>query len=420
MIIEIKVPSPGESITGVEIGNWLVENGSTVIKDQEMAEVETNKATLTMVAEADGKINILAAEGELVAVGSVVCTIDTSVIPEKSSADVSKDKQKQEPQEKTVQPVPEKSVPQISHMEPADSERIKITSVAKEMMKEHGLSVEDVISGLKRLGKKEVEAVINLSQDSPVMTVTSKKEMSREINREKISSLRRKLSERLVAVKNETAMLTTFNEIDMSKVMELRQRYQDQFVKKHGLKLGFMSFFTKAVALAVDFHPMVNAQMDGEDLVMPGFVDVGIAVSTPKGLMVPVVRNAESKSVPDIEKEIRDLAEKARTKKISVEELTGGTITITNGGVFGSLLSTPIINPPQSAILGMHNIVDRPVAVNGQVVIRPMMYVALSYDHRVIDGKDSVGFLVKVKEMIENPERLFTGGQDAGKLLLGI
>jgi 2-oxoglutarate dehydrogenase E2 component (dihydrolipoamide succinyltransferase) len=221
-------------------------------------------------------------------------------------------------------------------------------------------------------------------------------------------------------VKNETAMLTTFNEIDMSYVMDMRTKYQPKFVDTHGFKLGFMSFFTKAVATAMDFHPMVNAQIDGEEIVMPQFVDVGIAVSTPKGLMVPIVRNAESKTIPAIELEIKELAEKARNKKISVEELTGGTFTITNGGVFGSLLSTPIINPPQSAILGMHNIVERPVAVNGQVVIRPMMYVALSYDHRIIDGKDSVGFLVKLKELLENPERLFTGGKDAGELMLVI
>lgn len=420
MIIEIKVPSPGESITEVEIGNWLVEDGATVNKDQEIAEVESDKATLTIVAEADGRIRILAPEGQSVAVGSVVCTIDTSVVPGSKTTDIPAEKTAIQTQEKAVQPIQENTVGETAGKMPQESDRIKITAVAREMMKEHGLSVEDVISGLKRLGKKEVEAVIGMPKEASGMVAETKKSMTREITREKMSSLRRKLSERLVSVKNETAMLTTFNEIDMSKVMDLRQKYQDQFVKKHGLKLGFMSFFTKAVALAVDFHPTVNAQMDGEDLVLPGFVDVGIAVSTPKGLMVPVVRNAESKSVPEIEMEIRNLAEKARSKKISVEELTGGTITITNGGVFGSLLSTPIINPPQSAILGMHNIVDRPVAVNGQVVIRPMMYVALSYDHRVIDGKDSVGFLVKVKEMIENPERIFSGGHDAGRLLLGI
>jgi 2-oxoglutarate dehydrogenase E2 component (dihydrolipoamide succinyltransferase) len=418
MILEVKVPSPGESITEVEIGNWLVEDGAVVRKDQEIAEVESDKATLTIVAAEGGKVKILAAEGEAVAVGSVVCTIDTSVAPAAGVVPEVKP---------TETPVAVKAEPEVEKVEAGKEEKpspepdkVKITSVAREMMKEYGLSVDDVINGLKRLGKKEVEAVVKLPKEVSGAAVVQPKQISREVKREKMTSLRRKLSERLVAVKNETAMLTTFNEIDMSFVMDLRQKYQDQFVKKYGFKVGFMSFFTKAVALAMDFHPMVNAQIDGDEVVAPQFVDVGIAVSTPKGLMVPIVRNAESKTIPQIELEIKELAEKARSKKISVEELTGGTFTITNGGVFGSLLSTPIINPPQSAILGMHNIVERPVAVNGEIVIRPMMYVALSYDHRIIDGKDSVGFLVKVKEMIENPERMFTGGQEAGKLLLGI
>jgi 2-oxoglutarate dehydrogenase E2 component (dihydrolipoamide succinyltransferase) len=235
-----------------------------------------------------------------------------------------------------------------------------------------------------------------------------------------MTSLRRKLSERLVAVKNETAMLTTFNEIDMSRVMDMRTKLQNKFVEKYGLKLGFMSIFSKAVAEAMQFHPSINSQINGEEIITPEFVDIGIAVQTPKGLMVPIIRNTESKTIAEIEIELKVLAEKARTKKITVEELTGGTFTITNGGTFGSLMSTPIINPPQSAILGMHNIIDRPVAVNGQVVIRPMMYVALSYDHRIIDGKDSVGFLVKVKELIENPERLLTNGRNPEEVLLGL
>jgi 2-oxoglutarate dehydrogenase E2 component (dihydrolipoamide succinyltransferase) len=235
-----------------------------------------------------------------------------------------------------------------------------------------------------------------------------------------MSVLRRKLSERLVSIKNETAMLTTFNEVDMSAVMNMRNKYQQKFVEKHGLKLGFMSFFTKACAIAAGYHPMVNSMIDGDEIVMPNYVDIGIAVSTPKGLMVPVVRNAESKSIPELEIEIKELADKARTKKITVEELSGGTFTITNGGVFGSMLSTPIINPPQSAILGMHNIVDRPVAVDGQVVIRPVMYVALSYDHRIIDGKDSVSFLVKVKQLLEHPEMMLTDGKNPEELLLKI
>jgi len=424
MIVEIKVPSPGESITEVEIGHWLVEDGAVVAKNQEIAEVESDKATLTIIAAESGKIKINAEEGTAVAVGSVVCTIDTSFADiqveakaetqtkaEEKAAGASAKSQESNVNEPKVKP----EIRAVSGLE-----KVKITDVAKEMMKELDLSVEDIISGLKRIGKREVEAVANLPKTESVAAVFEQKVSTREVGRERMSSLRRKLSERLVSVKNETAMLTTFNEIDMSFVMDLRNKHQQKFTEKHGLKLGFMSFFTKAVAVAMDFHPMVNAQMDGDEIVSPRFVDVGIAVSTPKGLMVPIVRNAESKSIAEIELEIKELAEKARNKKISVEELTGGTFTITNGGVFGSLLSTPIINPPQSAILGMHNIVDRPVAVNGQVVIRPMMYIALSYDHRVIDGKDSVGFLVKVKELIENPERMLTGGQDSGKLLLGI
>lgn len=422
MIVEIKVPSPGESITEVEIGHWLVEDGAIVVQNQEIAEVESDKATLTITASEGGKIKITAEEGTVVAVGSVVCTINTSFAGVKAQAEAKAEAEDKATASVNIKPESEKVEHKVkSEVKVTDGlQNVKVTSVAKEMMKELDLSVEDIISGLKRIGKREVKAVAGLPKTEPTAPVFISKSASREVDRERMSSLRRKLSERLVSVKNETAMLTTFNEIDMSYVMDLRSKHQQKFTEKHGLKLGFMSFFTKAVAVAMEFHPMVNAQMDGDEIVSPKFVDVGIAVSTPKGLMVPIVRNAESKSIPQIEIEIKELAEKARTKKISVEELKGGTFTITNGGVFGSLLSTPIINPPQSAILGMHNIVDRPVAVNGQVVIRPMMYVALSYDHRIIDGKDSVGFLVKVKELIENPERMLTGGQDSGKLLLGI
>jgi 2-oxoglutarate dehydrogenase E2 component (dihydrolipoamide succinyltransferase) len=436
MIVEIKVPSPGESITEVEIGTWLVENGALVDKDQEIAEVESDKATLTIAASEAGKVELKAEEGETVEVGAVVCTIDTDLAPEakeeeneEASEEKASDEKKEakadkkEIESKEEEKETKKEEPEDKKKEkPEDSKnynQVKVTPVARELMKEHNLSVEDVINGLKRLGKKEVEASMSAPKASTQPTAPSK-EASREVERNRMSSLRRKLSERLVSVKNETAMLTTFNEVDMKPVMDLRKKYQPQFVEKHGIKVGFMSFFTKAVALAMDFHPMVNAQMDGDEIVSPQFVDVGIAVSTPKGLMVPIVRNAESKSIPQIEKEIKELAEKARNKKISVDELTGGTFTITNGGVFGSLLSTPIINPPQSAILGMHNIQERPVAIDGQVVVRPMMYIALSYDHRIIDGKDSVGFLVKVKEFLEHPERFFTGGQDAAKLLLEI
>jgi len=405
MIFEIKVPSPGESITEVEISRWLVADGSLVLKGQEIAEVESDKATLTIIADVSGQLTVKVGEGQSVAVGSVVGAIDT------------------EAEGSSQQPAASAST-SLSDLrqQPADlrqSPELKISSVAREMMKDHQLSVEELISGLKRIGRKEVEEVLSLRnepQPEPAPPMT----FSREITRERMTVLRRKLSERLVSVKNETAMLTTFNEVDMSAVMAIRKQYQQRFTEKHGIKLGFMAFFAKAAAVAAGYHPSVNSMIDGEDILSPEFVDIGIAVQTPKGLMVPVVRNVESKTIQEIEKAISDLAAKARNKKITVEELSGGTFTITNGGVFGSLFSTPIINPPQSAILGMHNIVDRPVAVNGKVEIRPMMYIALSYDHRVIDGKDSVGFLVKIKELIENPGSLLHKGVSAEELLLGL
>jgi 2-oxoglutarate dehydrogenase E2 component (dihydrolipoamide succinyltransferase) len=417
MITEIKVPSPGESITEVEIGRWLAEDGALVRQGQEIAEIESDKATLTLVAEASGKLKIMVAEGERVAVGTVACSVDTSVeVPAEEAPAEAAPAKTTEPEKKEA--LEKKEAPATRESVAEQTGNLKISAVAREMMKEEQLSVDELIQGLKRIGKKEVEAVLGMRGASPVPVRQT--EASRGLKREKMTSLRRKLSERLVTVKNETAMLTTFNEVDMSQVMELRKQYQQPFTEAHGLKLGFMAFFTKAAAIAMQFHPSVNSMLDGEDILQPEYVDIGIAVQTPKGLMVPVVRNAESKSVAAIESEIKELADKARSKKISVEELSGGTFTITNGGVFGSLLSTPIINPPQSAILGMHNILDRPVAVNGKVEIRPMMYVALSYDHRVIDGKDSVGFLVKVKEMIENPRRMLTGGKDPMELLLGL
>jgi 2-oxoglutarate dehydrogenase E2 component (dihydrolipoamide succinyltransferase) len=426
MLVEIKVPTPGESITEVELGKWLVADGDLVEKDQEIAEIESDKATLTLSASESGKLKILVQEGDRIAVGTIACTVDTSVAgekkeeqakakaPEKIKAEVSKEVKVGFVEPKTtVEPEPTQ-----------DLSKVKVTSVAQKMMEEYHLSLEDVINGLQRISKADVEAVVALQKDSPepvkAVPLVNFANSPRTEKREKMTSLRRKLSERLVAVKNETAMLTTFNEIDMSRAIEMRARFQDKFVAKYGLKLGYMSLFSKAVAEAMKFHPMINAQIDGEDIVTPDFVDIGIAVQTPKGLMVPIIRNCESKSIADIEIALKVLADKARNKKISVEELTGGTFTITNGGTFGSLMSTPIINPPQSAILGMHNIVDRPVAVSGQVVIRPMMYVALSYDHRIIDGKDSVGFLVKVKELVENPERLITGGKNPEEVLLGL
>lgn len=426
MLVEIKVPTPGESITEVELGKWLVADGDLVDKDQEVAEIESDKATLTLSATEDGQIKILVQEGDRVAVGTIACTIDTSVSSVKKEArSVAAAEPKTEAVEKPV------SAPEIAAaveiQDKQEESNIKITSVARKMMEEYNLSMEDVLSGLHRISKGDIEAVLALPKAEKVTptastgsATVSSKAGSRSEKREKMTSLRRKLSERLVAVKNETAMLTTFNEIDMSRVMEMRTKLQSKFVEKYGLKLGFMSIFSKAVAEAMQFHPSINSQINGDEIISPEFVDIGIAVQTPKGLMVPIIRNAENKTIAEIEMELKVLAEKARTKKITVEELTGGTFTITNGGTFGSLLSTPIINPPQSAILGMHNIVDRPVAVNGQVVIRPMMYVALSYDHRIIDGKDSVGFLVKVKELIENPERLLTNGRNPEEVLLGL
>lgn len=408
MIKEFKIPSPGESITEVEVANWMVEDGAFVEKDDELAEVESDKATLVLVAEEDGVINIVAKTGEAVKVGSLAYTLDTSAKGEKEEElDVPTQNSKEQ-----IKPVQE--VEKITN----DNSQIKVTPVASEIMKENNLNVDDIINGLKRIGKTEVQNVIQQKDSTPAEPSIQNKETSRDQERSKMSMLRRRLSERLVRVKNETAMLTTFNEVDMSTIMNLRKNMQNQVIDKHGFKIGFMGFFTKAVSIAAIKFPSVNSQIDGDEVVSFNYVDVGIAVQSPKGLMVPVVRNAESKSVIEIEKDIKSLAQKARDRKISVEDLTGGTFSITNGGVFGSLMSTPIINPPQSAILGMHNIVERPIAVNGQVVIRPMMYIALSYDHRIIDGKDSVGFLKTIKELIEAPENmLFNGSNPAEKLL---
>ena len=423
MIIEIKIPSPGESITEVEVGRWLVENGAIVNNGQEIAEIESDKATLSISATASGKLTILVKEGERVAVGSFACTLDTA------DNIVVEDQKPVQSEIKSPEPVHEKPsqteirVSEIVENIPAPSgeadQQIKLTPAAKAVMEEEGLSVEELLNGLRRISRKDVETVISLRNSQP-----SKKEVVVEISRVEdrvaMTPLRRKLSQRLVAVKNETAMLTTFNEIDLSQLMELRNNYQKQFVDKYGLKVGFMSFFTKAASIALSKHPSVNSMIDGDDIITPRYHDIGIAVQTPKGLMVPVVRNAETKSIEAIEREIKELAEKARDKKLTIQEMTGGTFTITNGGVFGSLMSTPIINPPQSAILGMHSIKERPIAVNGKVEIRPMMYVALSYDHRIIDGKDSVGFLVKVKELIENPTKLLFEGKSPEEELLGL
>jgi 2-oxoglutarate dehydrogenase E2 component (dihydrolipoamide succinyltransferase) len=414
MIIEIKVPSPGESITEVELARWLVEDNSIVEKDQELAEVESDKATLPVLAEKSGKLKIITPAGTTVAVGTVVCSLDTSFSTVITQSEEKKTKVKTEENPSLKSDI--KTVETISAPITSGKNNIKITPLARKLMDENGLNTEDIINGLKKITTTEVNQVLN----SKALQKTISLPINRNVKREKMSQLRRKISERLVAVKNETAMLTTFNEVDMSAIIELRNKYQKTFSEKYNIKLGFMSFFTKAVSVALGEFPRINSFIEGDEIVNPGYSDIGIAVQTDKGLMVPVLRNTESLSIPQIELQLAEVAKKARAFRLSPEEMSGGTFTITNGGVFGSLLSTPILNPPQSGILGMHNIVDRPVALNGQVVIRPMMYVALSYDHRIVDGKDSVSFLVRVKELLETPIKLLIEEAEPGKALLGL
>lgn len=414
--IEVKIPSPGESITEVELASWLVEDGSVVSKNTEIAEVESDKATLTLVADEGGKIVQIATEGDTLEVGAVICTIDTSVAPQEAAKPI----QKQE--EKVSEKQPEKATNKVSETKketPKELSKVKTTPLAQKIMAEENISVEDVVNGLRRLKSADIKRAQQIGVISGNASGL-RKEASRDTQSQRMSSLRRKLSERLVSVKNETAMLTTFNEVDMSAIMNLRKKYQEQFIATHDIKLGFMSFFIKACSQALQDFPVVNAMIDGENIVKHDYADISVAVSTPKGLMVPVIRNVESLGFADIELELKNLAEKARKGKLSIPEMTGGTFTITNGGIFGSMLSTPIINPPQSAILGMHNILERPVAENGKVVIRPMMYIALSYDHRIIDGKESVSFLVKVKELLENPENMLWQGKNNTEMLLEI
>ncbi len=424
MIVEIIVPTPGESITEVELASWLVADGDIVEKDQEIAEIESDKATLSLLATEAGKIKLLLEGGEPVKVGAVACSVDTDFAGEVPAALTEKSVEAEENKDTSPKEKP-KAGEKGTNVTPSDYPHAKISPLAKRMMNEAGMTADQIINGLKRLSSKEVELVkdhpdTQTSSDSAMASAFIDANASREEVRQKMTTLRKKLSQRLVAVKNETAMLTTFNEVDMSAVMQLRKKYQVGFIDKHGVKLGFMSFFIKAASLALKHHPMVNAMIDGDEIVMPEYHDISVAVQTPKGLMVPVIRNIETLSLDGIETSLKNLAEKARKGKIGLDEMTGGTFTVTNGGVFGSMLSTPIINPPQSAIMGMHNIVERPVAVNGKVEIRPIMYLALSYDHRIIDGKDSVGFLVKVKEMIEDPTRLLAGGFDPEQIVLGL
>ena len=418
MPLEIKIPSPGESIAEVELASWFVEDGALVSKNQEVGEIESEKATLPLIAEQAGQFRILVEEGETVEVGAVVATIDTSVeVPEledtsDAPAVAEKSVDTAPPKEEAVE---KKAVPKA---EASAHQAVKTTPVARQMMEKEGLNVDDILQGLRKINAEDVRQVMELRQNEPTSVI--QRESTREAARKKVSQLRKKISERLVAVKNETAMLTTFNEADMSAIIALRKKHQERFVEKHGIKLGFMSFFTKAVTEALFQFPAVNSYLEGEEVITPHYCDVGIAVQTDKGLMVPILKNAESMGLAEIEMAIADLAARARKARLSIEEMTGGTFTISNGGIYGSMLSTPILNPPQSGILGMHNILQRPVAINGKVEIRPMMYLALSYDHRVIDGKDSVGFLKTVKEFLEDPTRLLFGTGSAEHQLLGL
>lgn len=417
-VLEMKVPSPGESISEVEIAQWLVADGDYVEKDQAIAEVDSDKATLELPAEAAGIITLKAGDGDVVKVGQVVCHIDTSAArPEGAApAPVVEEKKEEAP---AAAPAPEAKKEVVAAPAKESYAAGTASPAAAKIANENGVNTAKIKGTGKdgRVTKQDVVAAMAAgfsSDDAQGWGGT------REQKREKMSMMRRKIAERLVSVKNETAMLTTFNEVDMKPIMDIRAKYKDKFAKHHDINLGFMSFFTKAVTEALNHFPAVNGQIDGNEMIFHDYADIGIAVSSPKGLLVPVVRNAEQMSLAEIEAEIKRLAIKARDGKITPDDMMGGTFTITNGGVFGSMMSTPIINPPQSAILGMHNIVERPVAINGKVEIRPMMYLALSYDHRIIDGKESVGFLVKVKEMIENPEKMIFGGKDPIEVLLGL
>ena len=388
MILEMKVPSPGESISEVEIAQWLVEDGDYVEKDQTIAEVDSDKATLDLPAEESGVITLKADEGDAVAVGQVVCLIDTSAKAPKEN--------KVEEKEKAVEVIKSVEKPKVIVE--------KITTIgtpspaASKILSEKNIPISSV-TGSGRGGRITKEDALKALPKVDLNSIAK----DRKTQSKKLSMLRRKVGQRLVAVKNQTAMLTTFNEVNMTPIFELRKKYKEDFKEKHGVSLGFMSFFTKATVNALKEFPDVNSMVDGDQQIKYDFFDISIAVSGPKGLMVPVVRDAQDLTFSGIEKEIKRLAVKARDGEITVDEMTGGTFTITNGGVFGSMLSTPIINPPQSAILGMHNILERPIAINGKVEVHPIMYLALSYDHRIIDGKESVGFLVKVKEQLENP-----------------
>ena len=384
----MKIPSPGESITEVEISQWLVKDGDIVRKDQTIAELDSDKATLDLPAEASGKITLKAQEGDSMSVGDVVCLIDSS----ESVTEIETDEV-----ESNIEPIEEEKT------KITQSKNISVTPLARNIASEKGIDLNEIITEGHKITKDDVLKAV------PAMGASS--DDSRTETREKLSMLRRKVSERLVSVKNETAMLTTFNEADLSNIFKIRKKFKEAFSQRHGVSLGFMSFFTLAVTRALELYPDVNSMIDGDEKISYNYSDISVAVSGPKGLMTPILRNAQKLSFSSVEQEIKRLADSVRNKTITVDDLTGGTFTISNGGVFGSMLSTPILNPPQSGILGMHNIIQRPVAVDGKVEIRPMMYLALSYDHRIVDGNQSVGFLIAVKEGVEDPENILMGGK---------
>lgn len=420
MAVEIKVPSVGESITEVTLVKWIKNNGEWVERDEVIAELESEKATFEINAQQAGILKTIAKEGDTLKIGDVACTIDdTAKKPESTAAPEMKKEEEVKPKEKKEESKKPETIKQVEEPKKENiptSADVKTTPVAAAILADKKVDVKKVTPTGSN-GKILKSDVLN-ALSSPGRAI-GKEMFSREDKPEKMSNLRKTISRRLVEAKNTTAMLTTFNEVDMSAIMDLRTKYKEVFKTKHGVGLGFMSFFTKAVCFALQEWPAVNAMIDGDNIVYHNYCDISIAVSAPKGLVVPVIRNAESLSMAEIEKKVAELANKARENKLTIEEMTGGTFTITNGGVFGSLMSTPIINIPQSAILGMHKIQERPIVVNGQIVVKPMMYVAVSYDHRIIDGRESVSFLVRVKEMLENPEQLLFG-KDPVKTLLEV
>ncbi|MEI7500192.1 MAG: 2-oxoglutarate dehydrogenase complex dihydrolipoyllysine-residue succinyltransferase [Bacteroidota bacterium] len=400
MAIEIKIPSPGESITQVQLAKWLVADGEVVEKDQEIVEIDSDKASFPLTSPEDGRLKIIAREGETIAVGAIIATIEAN----NGQTNQSKI------QEPVTSPV---------HPSPNPHDHLHASPLARKILEEKNVNALDITNAFpgKKITRRDIESFINRKKAGPSPIAYTG---TRDADRKNMTTLRLKLAERLVSVKNQTAMLTTFNEINMQAALKIKEKYSESFKERFGVGIGLMSIFTKAVTIALKEFPQVNSMIDGAELVTPRYVDIGIAVSAPKGLVVPVLRNTEIMSIAEIELKIKELATKARDNKISIDDMKGGTFTITNGGVFGSMMSTPILNPPQSAILGMHKIQERPIALNGQVVIAPMMYVALSYDHRVIDGRESVSFLVKVKELIEDPVKMLTEGLDPIRLLLDL